>query len=83
MRVVRWVSGLLWMWSWYTMSLEIFRWRHVTSRLRFNQPPPLPGTGVSPRPGWPPRMVFGCFLLAPVVFLATLVVGPRRVGGQP
>jgi hypothetical protein len=80
MRVIRRVSGILWLWSWYTMCLEIFRWRHVTPRLRFNPPPPSPGTGVSPRPGLPLRMLFGCFFVAPVVYLATLIAGRRPVG---
>jgi hypothetical protein len=80
MRVIRRVSGILWLWSWYTMCLEIFRWRHVTLRLRSNPPPPSPGTAVSPRPGLPLRMLFGCFFVAPVVYLATLIAGRRPVG---
>jgi hypothetical protein len=39
-----------------------------------------PGTGVSPRPGLPLRMLFGCFFVAPVVYLATLIAGRRPVG---
>ena len=78
---VRWVSGILWVWSWYTMYLEIFHWRHVTPRLRLNPPPPDPGSTIPPRPGLPLRMLFGCFFITPAVFLATLIAGRRnRVG---
>jgi hypothetical protein len=51
---MRWlcrVSGIVWIFSWYTIYLEIFRWHHMTKTLRFNPPPPLPGTDIQPRPG--------------------------------
>jgi hypothetical protein len=40
MRWLRRVSGIVWIFSWYTIYLEIFRWHHMTKSLRFNPPPP-------------------------------------------
>jgi len=83
MRVLRWVSGAVWLWSWYTMYLEIFRWGHVTRRLRFNPGPPIPGTDIQPKPGLPLKVLFGCFFVAPIVLLATLIAGRHQGGGSP
>ena len=75
MRARRWIgvlSGLLWIGSWRIIYLEIFRWQHLTRTLRFN-PPPSP-------PGWPPAkaglpLKAACVtaVVAPLVFLATVV----------
>jgi len=40
------VSGIAWVWSWYTMYLEIHRWKHVSRSFRFNPGPPIPGTTI-------------------------------------
>jgi hypothetical protein len=61
------VSGAVWCWSWYTMYLEIFRWKHVTRTLRFNPGPPHPIYG-RPKLGIPLLVLFACFGTAPVVF---------------
>ena len=63
-------SGLVWVWSWYTMYLEVFRWKHVTPSLRFNPGPPIPGTTIRPRPGRPLKALYVCFFGSPLVFLA-------------
>jgi len=47
----RWIGGAIWVWSWYTMFLEIFRWKHVTRSFRFAPLPPMPGTDIGPKPG--------------------------------
>ena len=33
MRWLRRVSGIVWIFSWYTIYLEIFRWHHMTRSL--------------------------------------------------
>jgi hypothetical protein len=43
---VRWISGALWLGSWYLMWLEVFRWKHVTRSLAFNAGPLIPGTNI-------------------------------------
>ena len=53
MRWLRRISGIVWIFSWYTIYLEIFRWHHMTKSLRFNPPPPPPGTDVRPKAGAP------------------------------
>ena len=30
MRWLRRISGIVWIFSWYTICLEIFRWHHMT-----------------------------------------------------
>ncbi|MCW2690311.1 MAG: hypothetical protein JWR37_5201 [Mycobacterium sp.] len=70
MRGLRWVAAIVWVVSWRTVYLEIFRWHHLTKTLRFNPPPPLPGSGGTPRPGWPLILVRAGAVLAPPVFLA-------------
>ena len=49
MRRLRWISGIVWIFCWYTVYLEVFRWHHMTKSLRFNPPPPIPGTNVQPK----------------------------------
>ncbi len=44
---------IVWIFSWYTIYLEIFRWHHMTKSLRFNPPPPPPGTDTRPKAGVP------------------------------
>ena len=68
---VRWGCGLVWVWSWYTMYLEIFRWKHVTPSFRFNPGPPIPGTTIRAKPGLPLKFLYACFFTAPVAFLET------------
>ena len=51
-------SGLVWVWSWYTMYLEIFRWKHVTASLRFDPGPPIPGTTMRAKPGRPLKALY-------------------------
>ncbi|MCU1680287.1 MAG: hypothetical protein JWQ81_1026 [Amycolatopsis sp.] len=75
---LRWISGILWVWSWYTVYLEVFRWRHLTRTLRLNPPPPLPGTDVAPRAGLPLQALRICALTAPAVFAAASVVASSR-----
>lgn len=72
LRRLKWVSGVVWIWSWYTMYLEIFRWKHVTPTLRFNPGPPL--QGMRPRPGLPLIGVYLASALAPLTFLTTVIM---------
>jgi hypothetical protein len=65
--------------SWYTIYLEIFRWHHMTRSLRFNPPPPPPGTDIRPRAGAPLIAVCFGFAAAPLVFLAATMIERMRV----
>ena len=65
---LRWVTAAVWVWSWYTMFLEIVRWKHVTPALRFNATP-IPGTGRTVKPGRPLKALFVCFFAAPPLFV--------------
>jgi len=67
------ISGILWVWSWRTMYLEIHRWKHVTRSLRFNPGPPFPGTNIRPKPGRPLKALYVCSVGAPVAFVATVI----------
>jgi hypothetical protein len=77
------VSGIAWVWSWYTMYLEIHRWRHVTRSFRFNPGPPIPGTSIRPKPGRPLKALYACSVGAPVVFVGTAVAGIVRAHRNP
>jgi hypothetical protein len=79
MRWVRRVSGIVWIFSWYTIYREIFRWHHMTKTLRFNPPPPLPGTDIQPRPGAPLLAVCLGSVAAPLVFLTATMMERMRV----
>ena len=81
MRWLRRVSGIVWIFSWYTIYLEIFRWHHMTKTLRFNPPPPLPGTDIEPRPGAPLIAVCLGSVTAPLVFLTATMIG--RIRARP
>jgi hypothetical protein len=84
MQVVAVISGAAWVWSWYTMYLEIHRWKHATRSFRFNPPPPIPGTSIRPRPGLSAegtvRMRAGA---APVVFASAVAAGTACMRGHP
>ncbi len=77
------ISGTMWVWSWYTMYLEIHRWKHVTRSFRLNPPPPIPGTGIRARPGLPLKVLYVCAAGAPPVFLATVIAGIARTRQPP
>jgi hypothetical protein len=80
--MIRWlrrVSGIVWIFSWYTIYREIFRWHHMTKTLRFNPPPPLPGTDIQPRPGAPLIVVCVGAVAAPLVFLTATMMERIRV----
>jgi hypothetical protein len=81
MRWLRRVSGIVWIFSWYTIYLEIFRWHHMTKTLRFNPPPPLPGTDIEPRPGAPLIAVCLGSVTAPLVFLTATMI--ERIRARP
>ena len=65
------ISGIAWVWSWYTMYLEVFRWHHVTTSLRFNPGPLIQGTDRRPAAGWPLKALCACAAVAPLVFTST------------
>jgi hypothetical protein len=73
-RRLKWVSGVIWIWSWFTLYLEIFRWHHMTKSLHFNPPPPPPGTDIKPQPGLPVIAVLVASAAAPTVFIATVII---------
>jgi hypothetical protein len=80
MRGLQWISGIAWVWSWYTMYREVFEWKHVTTSLRFNPGAPFPGTNIRPQPGAPLKFLFVCFFGAPMVLTGALLV--RRLRRQ-
>jgi len=69
MRVARWLGGVVWIGSWYLMYLEITRWHHVKPSLAFNSDP-APGTGITPRPGLPLKLLYVACVAAPLVVVA-------------
>ena len=79
MRWLRRISGIVWIFSWYTIYLEIFRWHHMTKSLRFNPPPPLPGTDTRPRAGAPLIAVCLGSVAAPLIFLTVTMIERMRV----
>ena len=78
MRGLRRISGAVWVFSWYTIYKEIFVWHHMTKTLRFNPPPPLPGTDIQARAGVPVKAVCLSSVAAPLVFLASTIRGRTR-----
>ena len=40
MRWLRWISGIVWIFCWYTLYLEVFRWHHMTKSLPLSSPAP-------------------------------------------
>jgi hypothetical protein len=80
MRWLRWISGIVWAFSWYTIYLEIFRWQHMTKSLRFNPPPPMAGTNVPAKAGMPLIAVCLSSVAAPLVFLAATIAERGRGG---
>ena len=79
MRWLRRISGIVWIFSWYTIYLEIFRWHHMTKSLRFNPPPPLPGTDIRPRAGAPLIAVCVGSVAAPLIILTATMIERMRV----
>lgn len=77
-RVVAVISGAAWVWSWYTMYLEVHRWKHLTKSFRFKPGPPLPGTTIRPRPGLPVKALFVCAAVSPAVFAAAIAAMARN-----
>jgi hypothetical protein len=80
MRWLRRISVIIWIFTWRTIYLEIFRWHHMTKSLRFNPPPPLPGTDIRPRAGAPLIAVCVGAVAAPLVFVTATVVERVRNG---
>ncbi|HEY0688914.1 MAG TPA: hypothetical protein VGD71_07720 [Kribbella sp.] len=74
MRRLKWVSGIIWIWSWFMLCLEIFLWHHMTKSLHFNPPPPPPGTDIKPKAGGPLLVVLAGSAVAPPVFIAVVIV---------
>jgi hypothetical protein len=77
---LRWISGIVWIFSWHTIYLEVFRWHHMTKSLRFNPPPPIPGTNVQPQAGMPLIAVCLSSVVAPMFFISATFVKRARVG---
>ena len=81
MRRLRWISGIVWAFSWYTIYLEIFRWHHMTKSLRFSAPPPVAGTNAQSRAGVPLKAVCLSSVAAPLAFL-TATIAERVAAGR-
>jgi hypothetical protein len=82
MRWLRWISGIVWAFSWYTIYLEIFRWKHMTKTLRFQAPPPIDGMDAPSRAGLPLKAVCFTSVVAPVVFLGAPITARARTRDQ-
>src|ERR1700726_4298738 len=73
-RWLRWISGIVWIFCWYTVYLEVFRWHHMTKSLRFNPQPTIPGTNVHPQAGTPLIAVCPGSVVAVLVFMTSTIV---------
>jgi hypothetical protein len=72
-----WFTGAAWVLSWFVITLEIFRWHHMTPSLHVNAPVPPPGFP-PPRPG---EFLIGSILLsitAPPVFILLVLLNWAR-----
>ena len=56
MRWLRWISGIVWIFCWYTLYLEVFRWHHMTKWLRFNPRLQFPERTFSPKRAHPSKL---------------------------
>lgn len=80
-----WPAGLAlvaWAGSWRVIHLEVTRWHHMDSRLRFT-PPAGPSGDMSPQPGLPviaAVVVAGVAPLLTVLAAVLLIVRTRRSG---
>ncbi|WP_433445063.1 hypothetical protein [Nonomuraea sp. CA-141351] len=77
-RRMKWISGVLWIWSWSVVYREIFHWHHMTTSLRFNPPPPPPGTNIQPRAGLPLLSALAAAAIAPIVFIVSVIMDRVR-----
>lgn len=77
LRLATQIVGALWLLSWFVIFLEVFRWHHMTTSLRLNPPPQLPGYP-PPRPGGFLRSAIALSISSPLVCLALLVLRARR-----
>jgi hypothetical protein len=75
LRIITWISGIIWILSWIGIYLEIFHWHHMTTSLRLNPPPQLPGMP-PPKPGNFLITIILLAVIAPFTFLA-LVIATR------
>src|ERR1700689_1643584 len=80
MKWLRGISGVIWIFTWRTVYLEICRWHHMPKSLRFDPPPPPPGTDIRPRAGAPLIAVCVGAVAAPLVFAAATAM--ERVRGK-
>lgn len=73
LRIGTWLTGAAWGLSWLVITLEIFRWHHMTPSLHLNPPPAPPGFP-PPRPG---GFLIGSIVLsltAPPAFILLLAL---------
>jgi hypothetical protein len=73
------VAAVAWAGSWRVIYLEVTRWHHLDSRLRFSPPPAPPGYP-APSAGLPLIMALVVAGMAPLVALVvtSLLVRTRR-----
>lgn len=85
-RYLWWLLGLalvLWAGSWRVIYLEVTRWHHMDTRLRFT-PPTGPSRDMAPHPGLPVIAAVVTAYAAPLLTVAIavlLVVRTRRQAG--
>jgi hypothetical protein len=76
-----WTLGtalVLWAGSWQVIYLEVTRWHHLDSRLRF-APPPVPPGSAQPSPGLPVITALIVAVAAPLAVLAlTLLLATKN-----
>jgi hypothetical protein len=73
--------GALWLLSWFVIFLEVFRWHHMTTSLRLNPPPPIPGFP-PPRAGGFLKSAIALSIASPTVFVALLVLRSLRAADR-
>ena len=76
MRPLRILSGAAWIISWRIVYLEITRWHHMSRTLRFTGPP-------GAKPGLPVRTIRILAIAAPIAFLASFFVRPKKTDFSP
>jgi hypothetical protein len=81
MRFAKWLTGAVWIGSWYLMYLEITRWHHVKPSLAFNSDV-VSETGMRPSPGLPLILLYIACVAAPLVAVTGLFMRSckRRAG---
>ncbi|WP_143086124.1 hypothetical protein [Amycolatopsis saalfeldensis] len=76
------LAAVAWAGSWRVLYLEVNRWHHMDSRLRFTPPPSPPGAPV-PHAGLPVLTARAVAVTAPVLTIALLLSAAGRCRTSP